>query len=64
MTNYLEQAARLLGEVEQAEAKANANYPAILAARRLELAREWAKLAAIDKGIAFPADPGEDGQPS
>lgn len=71
MTNYLEQAAAQLQLADEAAARMRkASYGAPYReaseeyASRLELATRYERLAAIDKGIAFPAAPGEEGQPS
>lgn len=69
MSGYLEQAAVHLGYAAEAAGRARPDCAgwataAEQYARHMEMAREYKDLAAIEKGTAFPADLGEDGQPS
>jgi len=69
MTDYLEQAAAQLALADAAAKRKRAGAPGWTAAADeydacMELAARYERLAAIDKGTAFPADPGETGGPS
>lgn len=55
MSDYLEEAARRLRKVAEDNERENARYPGFLREGRMAVAREFAKLAAIERGIA-PAD--------
>lgn len=68
MSNYSEMAA---AHLEAAAELANnidlADNPGQMAAkydRHMELAREYVRLAAIEAGVPFRADPGETGESS
>jgi hypothetical protein len=54
-SNYLEEAAELLRKASDHNERANASYPERRAEKQIALAGEFAKLAAIEKGI-IPAD--------
>ncbi|MFD5673691.1 hypothetical protein [Streptomyces sp. NPDC127040] len=55
MSRYLEEAAALLRKAAEANQKENSSYPSSLAKGCERIAREFAALAAIDKGL-LPAE--------
>jgi hypothetical protein len=55
MSRYLEEAAELLRRSSTANEQKHATYPASLEQGRERIAREFATLAAIDKGL-LPAE--------
>lgn len=59
MTRYLEEAAALLRKSAETNEKANRSYPGLANDGRLRIAREFAALAAIDKGL-LPAEMVQD----
>jgi len=59
MSRYLEEAAGLLRKSAQANEEQNATYPALLEQGRERIAREFAILVAIDKGL-LPIEITED----
>ncbi|MFD5795626.1 hypothetical protein ACFWIO_19210 [Streptomyces diastatochromogenes] len=59
MSRYLEEAASLLRKSAQANEQRNLAYPLRLEEGRERIAREFATLAAIDKGL-LPAEITED----
>jgi hypothetical protein len=59
MSRYLEEAADLLRKSAQTNERNNANYPSLLGEGRERIARHFATLAAIDKGL-LPAEITQD----
>jgi hypothetical protein len=59
MSRYLEEAAELLRKSAQANEKRNADYLSNLMEGRERIARQFATLAAIDKGL-MPAEITQD----
>lgn len=55
MSRYLEEAANLLRKAAETNERDHAKWPASLAEGRERIAREFATLAAIDKGL-LPAE--------
>jgi len=55
MSRYLEEAAALLRKSAETNEREHARYPVNLGAGRERIAREFAALAAIDKGL-LPAE--------
>ncbi|MGI5169851.1 hypothetical protein ACQEU3_46595 [Spirillospora sp. CA-253888] len=51
MSRYLEEAADLLRKAAATNERENARYADLRADRQVELAKQFAKLAAIDKGL-------------
>lgn len=60
-TAHLEAAAELANNIDLAD---NPGQMAAKYDRHIEIAREYVRLAAIEAGVPFPADPGETGEPS
>jgi len=59
MSRYLEEAAELLRKSAQTNEEDNEDYPSLLVEGRERIAREFAVLAAIDKGL-LPIEITED----
>lgn len=59
MSRYLEEAAELLRKAAKTNEEDNEDYPSLLVEGRERLAREFAVLAAIDKGL-LPIEITED----